>query len=167
MKDNREKIRLQYGVICMMILTAVACRFLPFMHNFSPLAAIGLFGAAHFQKRSQAVLIPLAAAWVSDLGLNNFVYTNYYPEFTWFSTGFTWIYASYILIVMAGMLILRKVNTQRVLLASLSATAIFFVVTNIASWPGNPLYPQNISGMFASLAAGIPCLLYTSPSPRD
>ena len=156
MKDSTQKNYAQAGVICLIILAAIAFRFLPVMHNFSPLAAIGLFAAAHMPKKSWALMLPIGAAWLSDILLNNFVYTNYYPEFTLFAPYMIWTFASYLLIVLAGFLMLRKVSAARVIGSSLTATAIFYLVTNFGSWIGNPMYTQDFSGLMTCMAAGIP-----------
>lgn len=154
----REKIDLRFGVICLMILLAAFSRVIPHMYNFSPLGAIALFGAAHFSRKWQAFLIPIAATWVSDLFLNNIIYTRYYPEFTWFYSGFYWMYGTYLLIAVAGILIFRKVTLPRVIGGALASTAIFFLVTNLICWPGSTVYAQNLSGLATCYAAGLPFL---------
>ena len=85
---EQKKINLRFSVLCAMILLAAFSRITPHMPNFSPLGAIGLFGAAYFAKKWQAFLIPIAATWLSDLFINNVIYAQYYPKFTWFYQGF-------------------------------------------------------------------------------
>ncbi len=79
-----QKIHLYFGALVILILLAAFSRVIPHMANFSPLGAIGLFGAAYFTRRWQAFLIPIAATWLSDLFINNVIYAQYYPSFTWF-----------------------------------------------------------------------------------
>lgn len=155
-----DKMQLRFGVVCLFILAAAFSRLVPHLGNFSPLGAIGLFGAAHFSKKWQAFLIPILATWLSDLFLNNIIYTRYYPEFTWFYKGFIWQYASYLLIAVAGILILRKkaITPPRILGAALTSTAIFFLVSNFGSWLHSPVYPPTLSGLLTCYAAGIPFL---------
>src|SRR5262245_25260092 len=50
------------------LLTALA-RLLPHPPNFTPIGALALFGAAHFQSRWAAFLVPLVAMFISDVGL--------------------------------------------------------------------------------------------------
>lgn len=57
----KEKINLRFSVLVLMIVLAAFSRIIPHMPNFSPLGAIGLFGAAYFSKKWQAFLIPIAA----------------------------------------------------------------------------------------------------------
>ena len=153
--DRPTKIYLRFGILAAMILLAVFSRIIPHMPNFSPLGAIGLFGAAYFTRKWQAFLIPIAATWLSDLFINNVIYARYYPEFTWFYEGFYWQYGSYLLITLAGLVILKNTRPQRVLVAALCSSAIFFLVSNFGCWPA---YPQTMEGLMACYAAGIPFL---------
>ena len=89
-----KKIDIRFGVLVAIILVAAFSRMIPHPFNFSPLGAIGLFGAAHFSKKWQALIIPVAAAFLSDIFINNVIYAAYYPSFTWFAEGFYWQYGS-------------------------------------------------------------------------
>ena len=61
-----KKLNLQTGILSIIILLAAFTRIMPHPPNFSPMAAIGLFGAAHFAKKWQAFFIPLIGIWLSD-----------------------------------------------------------------------------------------------------
>lgn len=156
-KSSIQKIDIRYGVLVIMILLAAFSRIIPHMSNFSPLGAIGLFGAAHFSKKWQAFLIPVAATWLSDLFINNVIYGAYYPTFTWFYDGFYWQYGSYLLITLAGWFLLKKVTMSRVIAGALCSTAIFFLISNFGCWVGTAA-PQTFGGLAATYAAGIPFL---------
>ncbi len=156
---TKEKINLRFSVLAALIFLCAFSRIIPHMPNFSPLGAIGLFGAAHFSKKWQAFLIPIAATWLSDLFINNVIYGQYYPEFTWFYQGFYWQYGSYILITLTGFAIFKnKVNIAKVLTGALASTAIFFLISNFGCWIGSTTYPQNFGGLMTCYAAGIPFL---------
>lgn len=144
--------------ITIMILFAAFSRMIPHMQNFSPLGAIGLFGAAYFTKKWQAFIIPISATFLSDLFINNVIYAQYNPNFVWFYEGFYWQYGSYLLITVAAIFIFKKVNTTRMVVGALSSTAIFFLISNAGCWLGNPAYEQNISGLMLCYAKGIPFL---------
>jgi hypothetical protein len=154
---STQKINLRFSILVLLILVAAFGRMIPHMQNFSPLGAIGLFGAAHFKKKWQAFLIPIAATWLSDLFINNVIYAQYYPKFTWFYQGFYWQYGTYLIITLAGIFILQKITTKTVLMGALASSAIFFTITNFSCWPGSS-YPQNFSGLVECYAAGIPFL---------
>ncbi len=149
-----KKINLRIGILVVMIFTAAMSRLLPHPYNFTPLGAMGLFGAAYFSKRWLAFAVPFAAMWVSDLILDNVVYAQYYNGFQWF--GHIWVYLAFALIVLIGFALLRKVNLPNTLVASLLASAIFYLVTNFGVWLGSPMYPQNALGLMSCYAAGLP-----------
>ncbi len=144
--------------ISIVIAFAAFSRMVPHPFNFSPLGAIGVFGAAYFSKKWQAFIIPILATWLSDLFINNVIYAQYYPSFTWFYEGFYWQYISYLVIVLISVFIMKTVNPSRVVLATLSSTAIFFLISNLGCWVGNPVYTQNFSGLMSCYMAGVPFL---------
>lgn len=156
--NTSQKINLRTSLLVLLILLAAFSRLIPHLPNFSPLAAISLFGAAYFKKAWQTFLIPIAATWLSDLLINNVVYAEYFPSFTWFYPGFYWQYGSYLLIALGGLLMLKKVNVTSVIGAGLMATAVFFLITNFAVWMGSKTYPQNFAGLISCYVAGIPFL---------
>ena len=153
---NTNKINLRTGILVAIIFLAAFSRLIPHLPNFSPLGAIGLFGAAYFSKKWQALFLPIAATWLSDLFINNVVYAQYYPKFTWFYEGFYWQYGSYLLIALAGFLIFKKVKTSTVLMGALASTTIFYLVSNLGCWIGSTVYAQNFGGLMTCYAAGIP-----------
>ena len=158
-----SRINIRTGLVLVLIIFAALTRLFPHPPNFTAIGAMGLFGAAHFKKKHLAFLIPLAAMWFSDLILNNLVYAKMYPEFykgfVWM--GSLWVYGAFALIVGLGFLLLRKVRVTNLFLASLIASFLFFLVTNLGAWAGNPLYPQTITGLLLSYEAGLPFLLNT------
>jgi hypothetical protein len=157
-----QKINLRFSVITLMVILATVSRLLPHIFNFTMFGATCLFGAAYFSKKWQALVIPVVAAYLSDLYLNNVVYKAYFPEFTWFSGGLFWkyssllTYASYIVVVLIGFALFKKITPARIIAGSLISTALFFLVTNFASWPNNPLYTQDFKGLMLCFEMGLP-----------
>jgi hypothetical protein len=154
--ETSSKINVRFSVLVGLIVLAAFSRMIPHMPNFSPLGAIGLFGAAYFNKKWQAFLIPLTAIWLSDLFINNIIYGQFQTGFVWLYDGFYWQYGSYALITLAGFFIFKKVNVSRILVGTLISTTIFFLVTNFGCFPNNPIYTQDFSGLITCYAAGIP-----------
>lgn len=151
-----QKISIRFSILVLMVLLAAFSRIIPHMPNFSPLGAIGLFGAAYFAQKWQAFLVPIAATWLSDLFINNVIYAQHYPEFTWFYSGFYWQYSTYLLITLLGVLIFNKINPIRVVAGALSSSVLFFIITNFGCWIGSTFYPQDTTGLTACYIAGIP-----------
>ena len=152
-----KKLNLQTGVLSIIILLAAFTRIMPHPPNFSPMAAIGLFGAAHFAKKWQAFFIPLIGIWISDLVINNYVYSSSSSNFVWFYSGFYWQYMSYILIIFAGLFIFnRGISLTKMFGGMISSSGIFFLVSNFGVWAGGTMYPKNFGGLITCYAAGVP-----------
>ena len=152
-----KKLNLQTGVLSIIILLAAFTRIMPHPPNFSPMAAIGLFGAAHFAKKWQAFFIPLIGIWISDLVINNYVYSISSSNFVWFYSGFYWQYMSYILIIFAGLFIFnRGISLTKMFGGMISSSGIFFLVSNFGVWAGGTMYPKNFGGLITCYAAGVP-----------
>ena len=153
-----QKIFLRFSVLSLLLVIAAFSRILPHPYNFSPLAAMGLLGAAFFSKKWQAIFLPLAATWLSDLFINNVLFADYFQGFTWFYQGFYWQYGAYALIAIIVYFLFNTLSIPKILAGSIIATSIFFLITNFGAWLGNPLYPQTFQGLMASYIAGIPFL---------
>ena len=152
-----KKLNLQTGVLSIIILLAAFTRIMPHPPNFSPMAAIGLFGAAHFAKKWQAFFIPLIGIWISDLVINNYVYSISSSNFVWFYSGFYWQYISYILIIFAGLFIFnRGISLTKMFGGMISSSGIFFLVSNFGVWAGGTMYQKNFGGLITCYAAGVP-----------
>ena len=157
---NKQKVNLHFGIITVFILLAALSRLLPHPPNFTPIGGMALFGAAYFSKKYWSFLIPFAALWISDLFLNNIVYANMYPDyytgFVWFTQGGAWIYGAFALIILLGMLTLRNIKTQNIVLSSVAASTIFFVLTNIGVWLGSGMYAKTWAGLTTCFSMAIP-----------
>ena len=135
----------RFLLITGIILFGAFMRLVPHWPNFTPIAAMALFGGVYFSKKHMAFLIPLAAMFLSDLvlGLHQWMIA---------------VYISFALVVGIGIWMRHRVKIGSVLLASVSASLLFFLITNFAVWIGSPFYPQNFSGLMASYTAGLPFL---------
>lgn len=150
-----------FYIIAGFILFAALARLLPHAYNFTPLGAIALFGAAYFKNKKWALIIPIAALWMSDLILNNVMYSSYYDGFAWFTGGFIYLYGAFAMIAILGFYLLKKVTPGRVVGGALGASTIFFVVSNFGVWLSSPTYPITIEGFLACYTAAIPFFHYT------
>ena len=124
------------------IFAGAAMRLVPHWPNFTPIAGIALFGGAYLNRKYLAFLVPLVAMLLSDVVLG---FHNTMPA----------VYLSFVAMVGIGLLIARKPTFLNIAGASLSASILFFVVTNLASWMGSPYYPQTFNGLMAAYAAGL------------
>src|SRR5947208_7217084 len=115
MKMNR------FAVLTGMVLAGTAARLIPHPPNFSPIAALALFGGATFASKRAAFLVPLAALFLSDVVLGFYTITPV-------------VYGSFALITCLGILVRGKQTVWRLAGASLAAAVLFFVTTNFGVW---------------------------------
>jgi hypothetical protein len=144
----------RFSVLATIIVTVAFSRVLPHPVNFSPLLAIALFGAAHFDWKYAGILVPIVATWLSDLYINNVIYAS--QGFAWFYEGCYWQYGAYFLVGLLGLGLLRsRINVTRTALSVVLASAIFFLASNFGVWATSSLYPQTGAGLTACYAAGL------------
>lgn len=146
----------RFGFLSLMILVVAVSRMLPHPPNLTPVGAMAIFGAAYLSRKHWALLVPLLALWVSDMLINNILYAEYFENFVFFYQGFYWTYLAFALIILMGFLLLRKIKIANVLLASLLASVIFFLVSNFGVWMSGTMYPKTSEGLVACYTAGIP-----------
>lgn len=152
------KLRLALILVLMAVLTRLGLHLLPHPpYNFSPIAAIGLFGAACFDRRWLALAVPFLALFLSDLVLNNVIYQSFFPEFTFITSW--WIYLAFGLVMCIGWLFLRtKQSPARLITASMTGSLLFFLITNFSVWATGTMYPKTGAGLVACYTAGLPFL---------
>ena len=132
----------RFFIVLSVILVAALLRLIPHWPNFTPIAAMALFAGTHFDRKQYAFAIPIAAMFISDLVIG--LHANM-PA----------VYLSFAVTVLIGMAIRKKVSVLNVILASLSSSVIFFLVTNFAAWLASPFYPQTALGLAESYLAGL------------
>lgn len=141
-------------LLCLLILTAALCRLLPHWPNFTPIGAMALFGAAYFPRKVLAFIVPVLALYLSDLLLNNWVYGEYYEQFTWAISPY--VYGAFALIVLIGFALRGRSRPLPIVGAALSASMVFFLITNFGAWLADPIYTKDLPGLLAAYTAGLP-----------
>ena len=157
---TEKTLNVRWGIVALIVLCTLLSRLVApatginELYNFSPLGATALFGAAYFSRPWMAFAAPLLSLWVSNLLLDNLFFSQYYNGFSWFSN---WeVYAAFALIIVLGNYLLMKVNAARVILAALSSSVLFFLLTNFAVWQSGSLYPPTPAGLAACYTAALP-----------
>ena len=146
-------------VLLALIVVAALTRVLPHPPNFSPVAALALFGGACFLNRRWAVFVPLLALMLSDLVLAR-MHGGLYG--TWFSSAGIWmVYGATAVIAVMGFGLRGRVGGASVLGYSLGASVFFFLSTNAGAWLADPMYPKTFAGLGAAYAAGLPFFQWT------
>ncbi len=153
---EKSKINIRFGILSLIVLLAAFSRLIPHPPNFAPIGAMSIFGAAYFARKHLAIVVPIIAMWLSDLLLNNVIYGQYFDHFVWFYQGCYWTYAAFIFIGLIGFRLLKKVRPVNLLIASLSASVVFFLISNFGVWASGTMYPNTFSGLMSCYAAGLP-----------
>ena len=152
-------------VLLSMVLLAALARLLPHPPNFSPVAAMALFGAAHYRSRWLTFLVPLTAMFVSDLALE--VTTRLGLLGGWmaqgrgFHDGMWIVYGSVVVIAVVGLALRKRKSVLAISVCVLAGSVIFYLLTNFAWWAGYDLYPHTLAGLMLSYEAAIPFFHWT------
>lgn len=140
-------------VVSTFILIAAVARLLPHAPNFTPMGAMALFAGAYISNRFLSFLIPTIAMVISDalMGFQGWAY----PEQT------ITVYITFLMITLLGSGMRNNKGILRVGLFSVSASVLFFVVTNFMVWVGGfyhtpALYTLDVSGLVQCYIAAIP-----------
>lgn len=158
MKSESKKTLVISGLF---ILFGAISRFFTFLPNFSALESLALFGGAYIAMRYVAILIPLAAMFLSDLVINNTIARPFFPDhegLVIFSDYMIWNTLAIILIVLFGSVFLKKMNLFRGVFGIIGATAIFWIISNIGAWLSSGLFPLTFSGMIDNFIFALPFL---------
>ena len=142
-------------LITAIIVFGFVARLFPQVPNFAPMGALALFAAAFYKRKYLAFIVPAVVWWLSDLYLNNFVY-QLNDSFTFFSSFQIYNVIALALIVLLGSVLLKKLSVLKVALGSISASLIFFVVSNFGVWMQGTMYPKSIAGLIECYTLALP-----------
>ncbi len=129
------------------ILAAVLSRVLPHPPNFAPITGIALFSGSYLSGFSMFIL-PLSIMFLSDLILG-------------FHTTMFYVYLGFVVIVLLGKLLGKNKSLLRLTAISLTASLIFYLITNFGVWLSAEMYPKNLPGLELSYIMGLPFLRNT------
>lgn len=130
------------------ILLAAVSRIFPHFNNFTPIAAMALFGGVYFSDKRLAFIVPLLAMILSDVIL----------ELTtgWgFHNTIPYVYGAFILTSAIGLYVRKNTNVQTILGASVLSSLLFFIITNFGVWAASGGV-GGASGLAATYVLGVP-----------
>jgi hypothetical protein len=134
-------------LIYLVIVLAIASRFIPHLPNVGVITALAVFSATFLSKK-QALAIPLAVRFISDAILGFFSWPLMIA-----------VYLSHLSGVVFGLWIKKSKQGTRwlkIISSGLGTSLIFFLVTNFAWF--YPEYPHNFAGLIQSYVNGLPFL---------
>ena len=145
----------RFWVIVGAVLLAALTRLIPHPPNFTPITALALFGAATLTDRRLALLIPLVALFISDLGIEALHRMGLMASWGIYS-GMWVTYSAFLLVTLMGLLLRHRRNAVAIAGTTLAGSTVFFAVTNFGVWSSGHLYPRTLEGLLACYTAAIP-----------
>jgi hypothetical protein len=114
-----------------------------------PARAIALCAAVYFPTKYK-FSVPLLALFISDAVI------NYSYGATLLEPQILCRYFALVLVGCLGLLLRNHASLKNLLPASIAASTIFYLITNIFSWLSDPGYAKNFGGLFQAVTLGLP-----------
>jgi len=131
-------------VFVVLLALCLAGRLMEHMPNFTPVAAVALFGGFYFRRRWMALTLPLLAMLISDCSLG-FAHWGVMAS----------VYVAMAAPVAARRWLKQKLSVWRVGAAAVGSAFFFFIMTNFAVWLFGGAYSHDLAGLFMCYAAGL------------
>lgn len=145
----------QFSVLLGMMVAGASMRLIPHLPNFTPIAAMALFGGAQFAQKRWAFLVALGSMFLSDVFLELLSGRGFHDQMLF-------VYGSFALIVLLGTTLRNRKRVFPVAFSSLAASSLFYVLTNFGVWMAGGLYPLTPQGLLACYGAAIPFFGHTA-----
>lgn len=141
-------LKSRFFILSGIIVLAIASRLLPHPPNFTPVAAIAIFGGACFADKRVAFAVPFGIMFISDLiiGLHDTL---------------LFVYLGFAVAAGIGYLLKNRISVLNVTAGAIAAAIVFYLITNFGVWLTGTLYPHTYQGLVACFAAGVPFFRYT------
>jgi hypothetical protein len=158
--NKSESNKFQARLSSSLTVVAALARLIPHPPNFTPVGGMSLYGGAKL-KGWRAFAMPLALMVVTDILL---YFVNGYATsgFHMFRFNTPFIYAAFLLNVLIGRTLLKKLSVARLGAATVLCSTLFFLITNFAVWLapdsglGAVMYPHTLSGLITCYVAALP-----------
>lgn len=130
-----------------MILGAALTRLVPHVPNVTAVVAMALLGGAYLSNRSLALFVPIAALFLSDLVLG-------------FHSTVLFVYGAVALIAALSFWSQSRGATSisRLAMSSISASLLFFFITNFGVWMMDHWYEKSAAGLMKCYVMALPFL---------
>ena len=139
-------MRKEHFVIFSLIAIGVIGRFIPHPPNATPITAITIAASRHV-GRFWSLTTPIVAMTISDAVIGFYNWKILVS-----------VYASFALIGAISLWARKYPSRMPTWFLVVSASFLFFIVTNFATWLFSPWYEKNVSGLLYSYELGVPFL---------
>jgi hypothetical protein len=152
----------QAAVFTGLVVAAVGLRwYFQDIPNFAPVAAVALFAGYLFPSRQLAVMVPISVMLVSDWFLGGYQPLLRLTVYALLATPVLmrdWLRSR---LQASGSATSAAISVVGLLACTLTASVMFFVVTNLVTWVVTPWYPRTLAGLGQCYANAIPFFRYT------
>ncbi len=131
-----------------LIVLIVVARWVPHPPNFTPVLAVALLCGSLSPRLDYGVFIPIFGMLLGDLVLG------------WHASAWA-VYLAIALCVVLGRWMLLRLSFGTILAGSVSASVLFFLLSNFAVWLQGDLYSLSGTGLLACYLAAIPFFHHT------
>lgn len=138
------KNSINLSIVLLFIFIGAVLRIIPHAPNFTPIAAIALFGGVYFSKKT-ALVLPILAMAASDY------FIGFYK--LWLMI---FVYGSFFLCVIIGFWLKKHKRWYAIGGGAVLSSVLFFVVTNFAVWAFTPWYAKTFSGIIQCYLMAMP-----------
>lgn len=135
---------IEFAVALLFVLAGAALRLMPHAPNFTPIAAIALFGGVYLSKKI-AIVLPAAAMIISDIFIG-----FYEPKLMFF------VYGSFLLCAILGFWLKKRRNWYMIGGGAILSSLLFFFITNFAVWAFSPWYAKTFTGIVQCYFMALP-----------
>ena len=145
----------RFLTLIVIVVAAAATRLVPHWPNFTPIAAMALFGGAYLTNKRAALAVPLLAMLASDAVLE-MLYRLGLRSYAGFHANMILVYLCFAATVGLGLLLRTRRGVLPIVGTALAASLIFFFVTNFGVWAFGTMYPKTFGGLLICYGAAIP-----------
>ncbi|KTD15935.1 Uncharacterised protein [Legionella lansingensis] len=135
----------RFAILVVIILLSALYRIIPHPFNFTPIGAIALFAGAKFWDKHVAVLVTLLSMLLADLYLglyNSIIFT----------------YLGLCSMVYIGTVIQKKESLINIVIAGVTGSLAFYVISNFGVWLLSGMYDHTMNGLAECYLLAIPFL---------
>lgn len=136
--------KIEFIIAIIFVLIGVSLRLLPHAPNFTPVAAIALFGGVYLSKKT-ALILPIAIMMISDIFIGSYEIKLMIS-----------VYLGFLICVFLGFCLKKSKKASTIIGSSILSAFIFFVLTNFAVWVFTPWYAKNLSGLIQCYFMALP-----------
>ncbi|MET0466042.1 MAG: DUF6580 family putative transport protein [Chitinophagaceae bacterium] len=132
--------------------------------NFSPVGAMALFGGAYLRPWWKAILFPLTTLLIGDLAISYWIFAGKYGVLY---GGWYWIYGIFIMLVLLGRLLLRHVTVRNVIMSSVLACILHWLLSDLMVWIGGGTDLRTMQPLSRDVDGLIQCYMQGFPFMRN